>query len=608
MLMFARLRSQKKRVPSRRRYSFVKPMLEVLEDRRLLDADPVNVTTQITLVAPFGGANNVSALVNKTAGLGSGLSYTTSDGIVGHTVTATGATQISQFKVSTGGVGQFQSFALVETFALQGVVIPPVGGAAFSAQFTKGVIEINAVPFNSFNPQDTSTWGTITGIHEYTATVQTPPTATIQGQGPLGGDTGFAGQPIVGQNEAHFFPATGVSSVDALAMLTLSNPGTLFASPQPFSGFQVESTEVNSLTGPYDQVNFPTNAQLDANFNTLAALAPGQGLVLNQFAANNYAATAGPNGPNTLQLLGFTQYPFAISAPSITTSQQPASATVGSSIADKATVTGLVNPSSSDTVTFKLFNNPNGTGPALFTSTVTVTLGSGGTATATSTSFIVTAAGTDYWVATFNGDSNNHSVSSGTAAEPVTITPGTPVGPGTFATIGFWGNKNGQAVINSFNNGPNDTQLGNWLATNFPHLFGAANPYTGTSLAGLTNATIATIYDNLSTAGVQANTYIQAFAVALGIYADTIGLGFNATAAKFGFMPVPGGGGSLTFNVGNNGAAFGVPNGTSLTVMQILEVADANFDPATGLFYGGDPTLTSELNNVLAGITQAGDI
>ena len=40
---------------------------------------------------------------------------------------------------------------------------------------------------------------------------------------------------------------------------------------------------------------------------------------------------------------------------------------VGASIADKGTVTGLVNASSGDTITFNLYNNPNGTGPALFT-------------------------------------------------------------------------------------------------------------------------------------------------------------------------------------------------------------------------------------------------
>jgi uncharacterized repeat protein (TIGR01451 family) len=88
-------------------------------------------------------------------------------------------------------------------------------------------------------------------------------------------------------------------------------------------------------------------------------------------------------------------------------------------------VTGLVNASSSDTITFKLYDNPNGTGTPLFTDTETVSI-SGSTATATSAGYTATAAGTDYWVATFNGDANNAKVSSGTADEPVTITGGAP--------------------------------------------------------------------------------------------------------------------------------------------------------------------------------------
>jgi hypothetical protein len=84
-------------------------------------------------------------------------------------------------------------------------------------------------------------------------------------------------------------------------------------------------------------------------------------------------------------------------------------------------------------------------------------------------------------------------------------------------------------------------------------------------------------------------------------------LGFNATAASFGFIPVPGGGGNLTFNIGNNGAAF--PGlGNNPTVFQIMTAVNNNFNPSTGLFYGGDPTLTSDANNVLSGITQVGDI
>jgi hypothetical protein len=45
---------------------------------------------------------------------------------------------------------------------------------------------------------------------------------------------------------------------------------------------------------------------------------------------------------------------------------------------------------------------------------------------ATSKSFTTTAPGTDYWVATYNGDANNNPVSSGTATEPVVINLASP--------------------------------------------------------------------------------------------------------------------------------------------------------------------------------------
>ena len=45
---------------------------------------------------------------------------------------------------------------------------------------------------------------------------------------------------------------------------------------------------------------------------------------------------------------------------------------------------------------------------------------------ATSPGYTATATGTDYWVATYNGDSNNSSVSSAPTAEPVSITPASP--------------------------------------------------------------------------------------------------------------------------------------------------------------------------------------
>src|SRR5262249_34401730 len=83
--------------------------------------------------------------------------------------------------------------------------------------------------------------------------------------------------------------------------------------------------------------------------------------------------------------------------------------TGGRSIGDKATVTGLANGRRSDTLTsnWNSAARVQNVSTLLFSDTETVTLGAGGTATATSAGYTSQNTGTDYWVATFNGDSNN---------------------------------------------------------------------------------------------------------------------------------------------------------------------------------------------------------
>src|SRR5438874_9212024 len=63
---------------------------------------------------------------------------------------------------------------------------------------------------------------------------------------------------------------------------------------------------------------------------------------------------------------------------------------------------------------------------------------------------------------------------------------------GQTAGIGFWNNKNGQALIKSLSGGTG-TQLGGWLAATFPNMFGAA----GHDLTGGTNATVAAYFQTL---------------------------------------------------------------------------------------------------------------
>ena len=130
-----------------------------------------------------------------------------------------------------------------------------------------------------------------------------------------------------------------------------------------------------------------------------------------------WVATYNGDSNYTTVTSGVAAEPVTITAasPAISTQQQPASATVGTSIADQATVSGGDSPTG--TVTFNLYNNPNGTGTPLFTDTEPLTGG-----TATTKGYTAAATGTDYWVATYNGDSSNNAATSGTAAEPVTIT------------------------------------------------------------------------------------------------------------------------------------------------------------------------------------------
>jgi hypothetical protein len=134
------------------------------------------------------------------------------------------------------------------------------------------------------------------------------------------------------------------------------------------------------------------------------------------------AGVSGASSPVATQaqpMVQVTFTPATAATPSISTTQQPASVTVDGEIADQATVTGVYKPSG--TVTFELYNNASAGGTALFTSTEPLTNG-----VATSADYTTTAAGTDYWVATYNGDADDNPVSSGAAAEPVTVGQASP--------------------------------------------------------------------------------------------------------------------------------------------------------------------------------------
>ncbi len=168
--------------------------------------------------------------------------------------------------------------------------------------------------------------------------------------------------------------------------------------------------------------------------------------------------------------------------------------------------------------------------------------------------------------------------------------PQTNIGNGDTATIGFWHNKNGQGLINGAANSP---ALSDWLASNFPCLFG--------SISNSPNSTVANLF--LTDFGVKGQkTQAQVMAGALAVYFTTSSLGGGTGPGKFGFNNSPGGTGGKMFNVGSFGTAIGLQNNTSYTVLQLLQAADANCP------FTASSTVGNALNNIFDDINQTGDI
>ena len=160
---------------------------------------------------------------------------------------------------------------------------------------------------------------------------------------------------------------------------------------------------------------------------------------------------------------------------------------------------------------------------------------------------------------------------------------GGEVTPGQAATIGFWQNKHGQALISAVNDDTDEYQLGNWLASTFPNMYGTGNSpldnQPGSNLAGLTNDRIAAFYRGLFLRkkkeavelGLSGPTKMdaQVMGVALACYVTNENLA-GTIAADYGFSVTQHGAGASTFNVGDSGEAFAAADHSELTVLDLL--------------------------------------
>ena len=138
---------------------------------------------------------------------------------------------------------------------------------------------------------------------------------------------------------------------------------------------------------------------------------------------------------------------------------------------------------------------------------------------------------------------------------------GDPIGDSVTATIGFWHNKNGQALIESLNGIPTSTQLGDWLAATFPSMYGPGAFYDAArgddqdmNLTGKTNEEVAQIFKylhkrNKKTAVAGGPPKVDAQVLALAVYSTSKDLAGGDYAASYGFNTSADGIGYTTFNV-----------------------------------------------------------
>jgi hypothetical protein len=277
--------------------------------------------------------------------------------------------------------------------------------------------------------------------------------------------------------------------------------------------------------------------------------------------------------------------------------------TTGATLSDSALLSGGFFETG--TITFTL------TGPGGFSYTQTDTVSGNGTYTASDMLTAGAAAGTYTWSAVYNGNGNNLTAHDQGGTTEQTVVSVAAQGAST-ATIGFWHNQ-GQKLLKTYG-----VALGNWLASTYPNLWGNLNGATGTQVGNYFNLLFNSKNSNANNAAMA-----QTLAVTLEVWVTTTGLGWNTNPGgpqSFGFHQGTGGAGlgSASYSVGSNGASFGVPNNTFLTVNQMLAYVNNNatmvLTPGspttlrTWSFYGGNGTLLNGEATVMEMINMSNDI
>ena len=196
------------------------------------------------------------------------------------------------------------------------------------------------------------------------------------------------------------------------------------------------------------------------------------------------------------------------------------------------------------------------------------------------------------------------------------VSEGGAIERGRTVTIGFWQNKNGQALIKSLNGGENSTVLATWLAETLSNLYGNGILADMDGDGDVDNADIAATFAQLfkrnakTSPGGPPKLDAQVMAVALATFVtkeSLVGMRYDAAQGdvfrdasgaplvdasliarveSYGFDCTAGGVGSTWFDVGASGAAFGVADGTQRQIIDLLLATDLL--SRNGLLYDDD--------------------